>query len=410
MNKGIVTENLVVFFGNLREGGLLIGPSETADAIAFISAAGLSDRPTVRTGLRAMLAKSRKEQAVFDAAFDTFFVGAETMETRQREILDKASRRQERIETGRDALERYEVSEELAEAFASATEERKEWLKNMLDYAQDGNRNLPLMEAYLKKIASGWLSEEGGVGLEQPDGQDDSLLHKSFASITEEEIPQALRLVEALVRRILLASERRYRRNGRRGMPDLRQTIHRSLRTGGVPLSPAYKKRPRSSRRIVVLCDVSESMVRFSEFALTFITALSRRDGKLRAFIFSEGLAAIGTEDLTHFEKNVHESGLWRRGTDIGGALGALLAERPPAIDAQTLLLVLSDAKTVNRPLAEEMLHEVGSHTREILWLNPERQFSAFAERIATKYAAEHVTMLRCSSIEELARACASAL
>ncbi|MDR1815375.1 MAG: VWA domain-containing protein [Clostridiales Family XIII bacterium] len=397
--------NLVAFFDSLREDGLLIGPAETADAAAFLTRTGFADRRTVRAGLCAMLAKSPKEQRLFGRAFDAYFVGAEVMDAQRREAEEAEAARRARIETGKDALDGYEVSEELAEAFASATQGRRDWLKNMLGYAQDGNRNLPLMKAYLKKIATGWLSEDAGYGMDAADGADEDLLHKNLSELTEDEVPQALRLIDMLVRRILLASERRRRRRGRRGMPDIRQTIHRSLRTGGVPLVPVYKKRPSASRRIVVLCDVSESMLRFSEFALTFVSALSRQGGKLRAFIFSEGVCEIGTEDLSHFETDVRSSGLWRRGTDIGGALEEMLAAKPPALDAQTLLLVLSDAKTVDRPRAEAAIAEAAGRVREILWLNPDRQFSAYAKNIA-----EHVTMLRCNSIDELASACAGAL
>jgi uncharacterized protein with von Willebrand factor type A (vWA) domain len=311
------------------------------------------------------------------------------------------TQRRRRIDIAKKDLPGYDVPDDLAEAYAFATGERKVWLKNMLDYAQDGNRNLPLMKEYLTRIATGWLTAEAGYGLGASDDEE-GILHKNLASITEDEVPHALHLIEALVRRINLASERKRRRAGRRGMPDIRRTIHNSLRTGGVPIKPVYKKRPRTSRRFLILCDISESMVLFSGFALRFITAIGRESGKARAFIFSEGAAEISLGDLARFEQNVKSSPLWRRGTDIGGALSYLSEARPPVLDSSVTLIVLSDAKTIAQPLAEAALKEVKQRARTIIWLNPDRQFSTFAEHLA-----EHVVMLRAGTLDELARACA---
>jgi uncharacterized protein with von Willebrand factor type A (vWA) domain len=403
--KNRYTDDLAQFLGKLRDGGLLVGTSDATDVIALLGALDLTDRAAVRESLKAALAKSKKEQRVFGKCFDAFFVSKAVLAERETIQNIQDAQRRHRIDTARDALPGVGISDELAEAYANAADERKAWLKNMLDYAQDGNRNLPLMKEYLKRVATGWLNAEAGFGLaaaDEAEGADADLLHKNLATITEDEVPQALRLIEALVRRINLAAGRKRGRTGRRGMPDLRRTIHESLRTGGIPVKPIYKKRPRASRRMLILCDISESMYLFSEFALRLITALGRESGRTRAFIFSEGAEEIGLEDLSRFEQTVKSSALWRRGTDIGGALAYLAEARPPVLDSSVTLIVLSDAKTIAPPLAEAALETVKNRTRAIIWLNPDRQFSAFAERLA-----ERVVMLRAGTLDELAHACA---
>ena len=397
-------ENIADFLAQLRGEGLLVGPSEAEGTLYLLSslgAHGLADRETVRESMKAMLAKSQKEARIFELLFDDFFVGNSVLVEREviQEIQD--AQRKRRIETAREAMPDHNVDEDLAEAYAGASAERQAWLKNMLDYAQDGNRNLPLMKEYLKKIATGWIAAEAGVGLDGVDEKDDNLLHKNLSAITEDEIPRALHLIEALVRRINLQTERRRMREGRRGMPDLRRTIHASLRTGGVPVHPVYKKRPVATRRTVILCDISESMIVFSEFALKFITALGRERGKTRAFIFSEGAEEIGLEDLSRFEETVKKSALWRRGTDIGRACEYIESIRPPALDGGVTLIILSDARTVAQTFAESSIKEIQKQVRTVIWLNPDQQFSTFAQKIA-----EHVPMLRCNTLDELARAC----
>ena len=386
----------------LRGEGFLVGSDEILDMARLFNKVDLEEQIQVRESLKSMLAKSPRERRIFDERFEEFFVGKAVLTERELIKDIKEAQRQRRIDTAKEDLPGYDVSDDLAEAYAGATGQRKAWLKNMLDYAQDGNRNLPLMKEYLKRIATGWLSAEAGFGMDAPDDEDEGILNRNLTSITEEEVPHALRLIEALVRRINLASERKRRRTGRRGMPDLRRTIHESLRTGGVPVRPVYKKRPRVSRNFLILCDISESMVLFSEFALRFIVSLGRESGKTRAFIFSEGVTEIGLGDLTHFEQNVKNSSLWRRGTDIGSALNYLVEASPPVLDSSTTIIVLSDAKTIAQPLAEAALMEAERRVRSIVWLNPDRQFSSFAERLA-----ERVVMLRSGTLDELARACA---
>ncbi|MDR2486663.1 MAG: VWA domain-containing protein, partial [Clostridiales Family XIII bacterium] len=311
--------NILLFLETLRAEGLLVSPAEAGSLLPLLTADMLADRARLHGVMRAMLAKSPKEQSAFDRAFRDFFIGEEHMAQQVRERQAEEAERQQQVESGRENLGQ-DIPEELAEAYAKASEARQALLRSMLASSQAGGRNNELMKAYLNKLARGWLSEEGGYGMEPFTEQEDSLLHKDLTQISEEETSQALHLIEQLVQRLNRNAERRSRRQGRHGQPDVRATIHTSLRTGGVPMKPIYKKRPRPSHSFVLLCDVSESMYRFSGFALRFITAIGR-GGRARAFLFSEGLEEIGFSDYARFEARVRSSALWRRGTDIGGAL-----------------------------------------------------------------------------------------
>ena len=400
-NSNQSIENIVSFLNNLRDQGLLVGIAEADDTIRLLTQIGLEDRETVKSALKVTLAKTPKEQRIFDTEFDDFFIGKQESFVQHSQQIEKEDRRQQKIEDARESLDAYDVPADLAEAYADATNERKEWLKNMLEYANDGNRNLPLMKSYLKKIASGWISSEAGIGLETPEEAD--LLHKDLSTIGDDEALQALRLIEILVRRIHLAAERKHKKSGRRGMPDVRSTIHRSLRTGGIPADPVYKSRPRNSKRIIILCDISESMYRYSEFALKFIVAMGRSHSRIQAFLFSEETEEIDLSDLKNFEKIVKSSKLWRRGTNCGEAFDYLLNVKPPVISPSTMLIVLSDAKTVDQPYAEEMMKELSKRTKKIVWLNPDKNYSTFAQLLA-----DDCTMLCCNTLEDLAAACAS--
>jgi uncharacterized protein with von Willebrand factor type A (vWA) domain len=226
------------------------------------------------------------------------------------------------------------------------------------------------------------------------------LLYKNLASITQTEVPHALALIDTLVRRINGADSRKWKRAGHNGLPDMRATIHDSLRTGGIPVKPRYRKRPRSARHIVVLCDVSESMYRFSGFALRFITALGSTSNRTAAFIFSEGLEQIELREVENFEETVKLSDLWRRGTDAGSALRGLRLLEPARIGHDVILIILSDAKTIRPDLAAKELAVIAKTVRKIVWLNPDMR-----DKKAEETFSEYCDMLACGTLRELSDA-----
>jgi uncharacterized protein with von Willebrand factor type A (vWA) domain len=270
----------------------------------------------------------------------------------------------------------------------------------MFDRFHKGEYHAPNADLYLSRVANGWLAG-GGCGVEDRREDDDDILRRELVGITEKEAPKALLLIESLVRRLNSVAERKGRRAGRRGRPDFRATIHASLRTGGIPVVPLYKPRRRSARRIVVLCDVSESMYIFSGFALRFITALSAASGRTRAFIFSEGLVEIALSDWDTFKNTVKQSPLWRRGTNVGLAIAGLLAEKNRILAPADLLIIISDARSVDAAGLRSALHEAARRSRAVIWLNPERKLSSLAELLTAD-----CTMLTCATIEDLAVAC----
>lgn len=101
----------------------------------------------------------------------------------------------------------------------------------------------------------------------------------------------------------------------------------------------------------MLLCDVSGSMMQFSEFVLRFMKALSDSVDSARIFLFSEEVReidAFALQDMDNFRNLVRHSGIFGRGTDLGSALDALCHLRPAPLGPSTVLLILSDAKTVD--------------------------------------------------------------
>ena len=70
-------ENLAAFYRILRvRHGFRIGPGELGDAAAALDVVSVEDQRSVRHALRAILSGTAQDAAVFDAAFDAFFLPA----------------------------------------------------------------------------------------------------------------------------------------------------------------------------------------------------------------------------------------------------------------------------------------------------------------------------------------------
>ena len=95
----------------------------------------------------------------------------------------------------------------------------------------------------------------------------------------------------------------------------------RQLETGGTFVHLSFRRPRRKRRMLVMLCDVSGSMLQFSEFALRFLKSLSEVSDASRIFLFSEELHevdAFALQNMDAFRDYVRSSGLYGKGTDLG--------------------------------------------------------------------------------------------
>src|SRR5207302_9207752 len=121
-------------------------------------------------------------------------------------------------------------------------------------------------------------------------------------------------------------AERRTRRlrPSRSGRIDVRRSARQALRSSG-ELMTLFRRKPRVRRRpIVLICDVSGSMERYSRLLMIFAHAIARRED-LEAFVFSTRLTRITRllrqrdldRALDSVSKGVHD---FSGGTRIGDA------------------------------------------------------------------------------------------
>ena len=197
-------------------------------------------------------------------------------------------------------------------------------------------------------------------------------------------------------------------RGGHSGKLDFRRTIRKGLETGGSLYRLKYKKKRNRRKHLVLLCDVSGSMVQFSEFALRFIQSLNQVSESSRVFLFSEEMFeadAFSLQNMDLFRDYVKKCGIYGKGTDLGSALEKLCVMNPAALNASTTLLILSDTKTIDQPRAMAALQEAKRLSGRVLWLNPipENHW----QHIRSVQAFSSVcSMVSCNTLNALAAAC----
>ena len=417
-DPGVYLEKLSAFSRMLRLEGLPISPKETEDAARLLIALGMEDREQVKTALRTVYAKSREEQLRFDRVFDGFFISEESMKKQAKEQIQReqelAQARQQAEEELRIGEEPMDLSREQREAYAAMPEEARQRLRNFMDkYRSNAERNPKLYGDFIHSVFARaileqqMMMEDAAVGAEEADPEL-GLLYRDISRFKDTEIPKAIDLIQTVARQINGELSAKRKNAGRSGKLDFRRTIRKGLETGGSFYKLKYKKKRHRRKHLVLLCDVSGSMMQFSEFALRFIQSLNQVSESSRVFLFSETVVEADPfklQNMDLFRGFVKDSGIYGRGTDLGTALAQLCTMEPPVLTSASTLLILSDTKTIDQNRAMAALLEAKRLSGRVIWLNPiPRNKWPYLRSIQAMQSL--VTMVPCSTLRELAQAC----
>ena len=416
MNDGrVYLEKLSAFSRLLHMEGLAVSPQETADACRILIELGLEDRAQVKTALRTVYAKSREEQITFDRFFEEFFL-PETVIRDRNEHLRQEIRDRQQIADKELRLNGKPMDFTAGQraAYGAMDEESRKRLQEVLKKYQDSAaRNPELYEGFIRSVFTRAIleqqmkMEDGSTGGMEAD-PDLGLLYRDISAFQDSDIPRAIRLIQSITRTINGELSAKRSRRGRSHALDFRRTIRKGLETGGSLYRLKYRRKRGRRKSLVLLCDVSGSMVQFSEFALRFIQNLNQASDASRVFLFSEDLHEADSfclQNLDKFRTYVRSTGLYGRGTDLAQALEKLNAEKPAVLNPAATLLILSDTKTVGQKRALEALRESKQLAGQVIILNPipERKWKYLQ---SARHFASACTMISCATLKELADAC----
>jgi uncharacterized protein with von Willebrand factor type A (vWA) domain len=203
------------------------------------------------------------------------------------------------------------------------------------------------------------------------------LSRRSFASLDRREIRAVDREMDRLLLKLATRRGRRYRpaRKGRR--PDLRRSFRSALAHHGEMLRLARRSRRVERPRVVLLCDVSGSMERYSRFLVRFLLSAGRgRD--VETFVFGTRLTRLTRrisrssvdEALGALSADVPD---WSGGTRIGRCLRSFLDEHGRRLlGRRTVVVILSDGlDRGDVEVLEHAMRGIARRSRRVIWLNP---------------------------------------
>jgi hypothetical protein len=158
----------------------------------------------------------------------------------------------------------------------------------------------------------------------------------------------------------------------------MRRALVASVRTGGTVIKLPRRTRRVRRRPIVLLCDVSGSMERYSRMLLQFSHSLSKRHVQVESFVFSTTLTRITHELRTKgLDRAVAGAARavpdWSGGTRIGDAL-TMLHQRwmRRVLHGGPVVLLISDGWDRGEPaVLRQQIARLQRSCHRLIWLNP---------------------------------------
>ena len=207
----------------------------------------------------------------------------------------------------------------------------------------------------------------------------EGLYAKDFAHFSEDEVAAAQRMIADLDWQI---GDRRSKRwtPGRGTTLDLRRVVRINMRYGAELVDLPTRRRKTKRRPLILICDVSGSMERYSRMLLHFVHALSGggRLGRVESFLFATRLTRITRElggravddVVPTLPRHIPDFG---GGTRIGEALRSFNRDWARRVRGQgPIVLLISDGWDRGEP--EELRIEMARLQRScqrLIWLNP---------------------------------------
>jgi uncharacterized protein with von Willebrand factor type A (vWA) domain len=374
---GYILDQIVAFAHLLREMGVQVGPGQTVELARALEFAPITDRADFRAAARCVLVQRREDLPLFDTAFD-FFWRAEGADPLQLAIPAVQAPRRRSLRLPRRADERAEPPETPHE------------------------------------------TQEVQVGVTLAYAREEALRTKDFGSFSWEEVQACKELLRRLRWRL---SERRTRRRrpDRRGRAlDMRRTLRDSMRHGGASLELRWRT-PRTRRRpLVVLCDISGSMDRYSRILLQFVHTVSSGLRDVEAFVFGTRLTRITRllrdRDIDEAVAEVSRQVLdWSGGTRIGETLKEFnFVWGRRVLGRGAVVLLISDGW--DRGDADLLGREISRLQRSchrLIWLNPLLGSPAYQPltkgmRAALPFVDDFLPVHNLASLEQLGERLAS--
>lgn len=328
-------ENLTQFVRLLRSLGLRTPPGSTVQAARAALHIDVGNRNDFRFALRSVLVHRVEDLQLFDRAFQVFWSPPSGTATR----LDLRPLGSER-------------------RFGEPVVEMESLARSPGGGGQD-------TETRIERIRIATYSDR------------EILRQKDFKKLTTEELEQAVQAMRELRWRPAPRRTKRWVR-GAGAVPDPRRLLSRLARREADAAQLPTRVRKLSPRRLVLLCDISGSMERYTRMLLWFACCLAGHLEQVESFVFATRLTRItpklrmrrGSDPLREIAALVPD---WSGGTRIGEAVRRFNIQWARRVLTRgAVVLLVSDGWDRGEP--EILRREIARLQRSchrLIWLSP---------------------------------------
>jgi hypothetical protein len=252
---GRLVANLMHFARTLRAAGLPVGPGKVIDAVVAVRAVGITNRADFYWTLHAVFVNRPDQRPLFDQAFHVFWRNPELLKKMMSLILP-------------------EMSLDLPE------DEKNEMLRRLAEALHPNPESRETGETELEFDAAMTFSDR------------EQLQTMDFEKMSLDELAKAKAAIARLKLPVLDRPTRRFAPDPRGARADMRATLRAALRSGGI-IELKRKSRKLRPPPLVVLCDISGSMSRYSRMFLHFMHAITNDRDRVFTFVFGTRLTNI---------------------------------------------------------------------------------------------------------------------
>ncbi len=344
--------NIMHFGRVLRAAGLPIGPGKVLDAVNAVRKVGVTDRRDFYWSLHAVFVNRRDQHELFDQAFHIFWRDPRLLERMMGLVMPEIP--------GEEPPEEAEPpSRRLLEAMSPEREGDGE--------SEDDKE--PEIEVEAAMTAS--VNE---------------LLQKTdFEDMSTEEMTRAKAAITRMHLPIQYVPTRRFKPAHAASRVDMRATLRAAMRTGGAVIPLRFRTHRKRPPPLVILCDISGSMGRYTRMFLHFMHAITNDRDRVHTFLFGTRLSNV-TRYLRNKDVDVALTKCteavddWSGGTRIGECLKHFNQHWSRRVLGQgAVVLLISDGldRDAGRGLSDE-IERLHKSCRRLIWLNPLLRFEGF--------------------------------
>ena len=350
--EGQLAQNILLFCRTLRKAGLPIGPGQVIDAGRAVLQSGIERRDDFYFALRSVLVTSPTQFRLFDQAFHIYFRNPRLLE-RMMGLLLPTLERVSADDDGEAAIRR------LMDAMPGKTEH------------DDGEVVIEIDQS------ESWSQRE-------------ILRQKDFEQMSLQEQSDAKRMLREEIEVIKKIPVRRTRPDGHGHRYDMRRSMQLMSRNNGQLIELAKKRRQLRPPTLILICDISGSMSRYSRIFLHFAHALSSRRQTVHSFVFGTRLTNIShrlaDKDVDRALAKVSaEVKDWDGGTRIAECLKRFNVDwGRRVLTSNSVVLLLSDG--LERDTESDLgfqADRLHRSCRQLIWMYPMLRYREFEAKAA---------------------------